>query len=218
MNGAGISGKFFYNVKTLEDLRGQYRKLVMIYHPDKGGKTEDMQALNAEYTRFLAFFESNAPEWREAVNERQETQEEKDEKAVQRERRKKAQDTITWQCTPEQLERMNCGEREAVDIFFEENAGHLRAMALRLLYQYNVLRRGGKGVRGFVELDDLINQAYIDIRTCRVFFEYNGRSISRAIWRSMYYAPVGGAPEDLVYQYKARGQSGRGTHRRTKIA
>lgn len=214
---AGISGKYFYNVATLEELRGQYRKLVMIHHPDKGGKTEEMQELNAEYTRFLAFFESNAPEWREAIKERQETRAEKDEKAVQRERRKKAQDTVAWQCTPEQLERMNCGDREAVDLFFEENAGHLRATALRLLfqYQYKTVRGGGKGL---FEADDLINQAYIDIRTCRVFFEYNKKSISRAIWRSMYYAPVGGAPEDLVYQYKARGQAGRGTHRRTKIA
>ncbi len=218
MNGAAISGKFFYNVATLEDLRAQYRKLVMIHHPDKGGKTEDMQALNAEYSRFLSFFESNAPEWSAAVKERRETRAETDEKAVQRERRKQGQETVSWQCTPEQLEKMNYGDREAVDLFFEENAVHLRALARRLLFQYKILRRDGKGGSGLFEMDDLINQAYIDIRTCRVYFEYNKRSISRGIWRSMYYAPVGGAPEDLVYQYKARGQAGRGTHKRTKLA
>ena len=45
MEAARISGRFFYNVETLEELRGQYRKQVMKYHPDHGGRTEDMQEL-----------------------------------------------------------------------------------------------------------------------------------------------------------------------------
>lgn len=45
--------KFFVNVETLEDLRTQYKKLAMKYHPDRGGSTEDMQRINAEYEQLL---------------------------------------------------------------------------------------------------------------------------------------------------------------------
>lgn len=34
---------------TLEELKAQYRKLVFVHHPDKGGSTEAMQAVNQEY-------------------------------------------------------------------------------------------------------------------------------------------------------------------------
>lgn len=45
--------RFFTNVETLEDLRTQYKKLAMKYHPDRGGSTEDMQQINAEYEQLL---------------------------------------------------------------------------------------------------------------------------------------------------------------------
>lgn len=35
--------------KTLEELKKQYRTLAMKHHPDCGGSTTDMQAINAEY-------------------------------------------------------------------------------------------------------------------------------------------------------------------------
>jgi len=35
--------------ETLEELKGMYRKLAMIHHPDRGGDTETMKAINAEY-------------------------------------------------------------------------------------------------------------------------------------------------------------------------
>lgn len=41
--------KWFNNPETLEDLKKQYKKLVFKHHPDKGGKTADMQEINAEY-------------------------------------------------------------------------------------------------------------------------------------------------------------------------
>lgn len=41
--------KWFNNPQTLEELKKQYKKLVFKHHPDKGGKTEDMQEINAEY-------------------------------------------------------------------------------------------------------------------------------------------------------------------------
>ena len=42
---------FFENVKTLDELRKEYRRLAMIYHPDKGGDTALMQVLNNQYER-----------------------------------------------------------------------------------------------------------------------------------------------------------------------
>lgn len=41
--------KYFINVKTLDELKKEYRRLAMIHHPDRGGDTATMQAINAEY-------------------------------------------------------------------------------------------------------------------------------------------------------------------------
>lgn len=35
--------QYFENVKTLDELKKQYRRLAMKYHPDMGGSTEAMQ-------------------------------------------------------------------------------------------------------------------------------------------------------------------------------
>jgi len=35
--------------ETLEELKSAYRKLAMTHHPDRGGNTETMKAVNAEY-------------------------------------------------------------------------------------------------------------------------------------------------------------------------
>lgn len=42
------SSKFF-TATNLDELKQEYRKLVFIHHPDRGGSTEEMQKLNAEY-------------------------------------------------------------------------------------------------------------------------------------------------------------------------
>lgn len=43
--------KNFFNPRpaTLEDLKTAYHKLIMQYHPDRGGSEEDAKQLNAEY-------------------------------------------------------------------------------------------------------------------------------------------------------------------------
>jgi len=42
--------KFFTPTpETLEELKAMYRKLAMQHHPDRGGDTETMKAVNAEY-------------------------------------------------------------------------------------------------------------------------------------------------------------------------
>ena len=46
--------KWFNNPQTLEELKKEYKKLVFKHHPDKGGKTSDMQEINAEYDKLFA--------------------------------------------------------------------------------------------------------------------------------------------------------------------
>ncbi len=40
---------YFTDVKEKKDLKSKYRRLSLINHPDKGGKLDKMQAINAEY-------------------------------------------------------------------------------------------------------------------------------------------------------------------------
>lgn len=42
--------KFFEQCRTLDELKKAYRAAAMQYHPDRGGSTEIMQAINAEYS------------------------------------------------------------------------------------------------------------------------------------------------------------------------
>lgn len=39
----------FQNFQTADDIKSEYRRLAKRLHPDHGGSTESMQALNAEY-------------------------------------------------------------------------------------------------------------------------------------------------------------------------
>lgn len=50
--------KWFTNVKTIEELRKRYRKLLREYHPDNGGCVADMQEINAEYDALFAILRS----------------------------------------------------------------------------------------------------------------------------------------------------------------
>jgi curved DNA-binding protein CbpA len=61
--------KFFENVRTLDELRKEYRRLAMIYHPDKGGDTLTMQILNAQYERLSKTLINNNAEFSESRKE-----------------------------------------------------------------------------------------------------------------------------------------------------
>lgn len=41
--------KYFKNVKSIEDLKSQFRKLAIAHHPDRGGDVEVMKMINIEY-------------------------------------------------------------------------------------------------------------------------------------------------------------------------
>ena len=43
--------KYFENCKSIEELKKEYRRLVVQNHPDNGGSLEVMKAINAEYEK-----------------------------------------------------------------------------------------------------------------------------------------------------------------------
>lgn len=45
--------KYFTNCRSLEDLKADYRRLVKLHHPDLGGDTETMKAINDEHDQFF---------------------------------------------------------------------------------------------------------------------------------------------------------------------
>ncbi len=61
--------KFFEHVKTLDELRKEYRRLAFIYHPDKGGDTHLMQVLNDQYERLSEKLIKGNPEFTEGRKE-----------------------------------------------------------------------------------------------------------------------------------------------------
>ena len=63
--------KYFSNVRTLDELKAEYRRLVMIHHPDRGGDLRTMQEINAEHDRI---FEELKARHNEAHPDRQTTE------------------------------------------------------------------------------------------------------------------------------------------------
>jgi len=57
--------KWFQSIKNLDDLRKEYRRLAILHHPDKGGRVQDMQEINAEYDILSKKLISSNPEFSE---------------------------------------------------------------------------------------------------------------------------------------------------------
>lgn len=54
--------KYFSDIKTLEELRKEYKRLVKIYHPDNGGSEEEIKAINAEYEILFEILKNGSSE------------------------------------------------------------------------------------------------------------------------------------------------------------
>lgn len=50
---------YFEDVRTLEELRKEYRRLVKENHPDNGGSEETIKTINIEYERLFKVLEMN---------------------------------------------------------------------------------------------------------------------------------------------------------------
>lgn len=48
--------KYFTTCTTLDELKKEFRRLAMLHHPDHGGDTETMKAINAEYDAVFPAF------------------------------------------------------------------------------------------------------------------------------------------------------------------
>ena len=64
--------KYFSNINTLEELKKQYKKLAMKYHPDRpNGSEEIMKKINSEYEKMFAMLKDK--EEKEAKKEGKQT-------------------------------------------------------------------------------------------------------------------------------------------------
>lgn len=63
--------KYFAGINTLDELKAAYRRLVLKYHPDRGGDLETMKAINAEHDRLFEELKkshnSNADEYHQTT-------------------------------------------------------------------------------------------------------------------------------------------------------
>lgn len=57
--------KYFRNVKTLEELRKEYKKLLKQYHPDNGGSEEATKEINLEYEKLFEMLKNNTSNQKE---------------------------------------------------------------------------------------------------------------------------------------------------------
>lgn len=51
--------KYFKNIKTLEELRKEYKRLVKENHPDNGGSVEAIKTINVEYEQLFKVLKNN---------------------------------------------------------------------------------------------------------------------------------------------------------------
>lgn len=68
--------KFFTNCKSLEELKAEYRRLVKIHHPDRGGDLETMKQVNNEYAAAFERLKAQHNETHDADHQTTETPEE----------------------------------------------------------------------------------------------------------------------------------------------
>ena len=53
--------KYFKSIKSYDDLKNQYKKLLKANHPDNGGDLEAMKEINVEYDALFAVWKNKKP-------------------------------------------------------------------------------------------------------------------------------------------------------------
>lgn len=109
-----------------------------------------------------------------------------------------------FKITAEQCNAINAGEREAIDKFFKDNDKRLKRLAAKYLRNMGLSLYWDKKFNCYnptvVEIDDCINQLYLDMRRGFLVFALVPRAIARVICHSFRYAGVGGfGDEDGAY-------------------
>ena len=104
-------------------------------------------------------------------------------------------EVLTWKVTPEQIARINDGDRAALDAFFlnEDNYCRIRAGAWQFM-------RNNAYLKSVISYEDLINQFYVELLTGMVKLRPWDRAIGRAEFTAFRYAAVGGL-DDLYIPY-----------------
>lgn len=68
--------KWFKEIKTLEELRALYKKLVIQHHPDNGGSEENIKEINSEYDLLFKKLKSgyeNSENYKNATDRQKQT-------------------------------------------------------------------------------------------------------------------------------------------------
>lgn len=105
-----------------------------------------------------------------------------------------------WEVSARQCELITLGDRSAVDKFFEDNLKRLKICACAFLQSKQTY---GESAYAFLEIDDLINQVYVDMR--QGFLVMDMQNISALLYFSFKFAGVGGFGDELgAYEYKQK--------------
>lgn len=104
---------------------------------------------------------------------------------------------LTWNVTPEQIAKINDGNREALDLFYLDSANYRRIK----FCAYSYLRHNPY-VKAVVSYEDLIQQVYHDLRIGLLKLRPYDGAICGAIFHSFRFAAVGGMDE--IYIKKER--------------
>lgn len=126
---------------------------------------------------------------REAIEQKK--QEER-EKAVRNIEETPAGEKLTWNTTAEEIAQINAGEREALDKFYFNNLRRIMSSAM-------IYIRNNWYVKAVANYEDLMQQVYCDLRLGLIRLRPFDRAISKAIFHSFRYAPVGGLDEEYCF-------------------
>lgn len=98
-----------------------------------------------------------------------------------------------WQTSAEEIERINAGDREAVNAFYRDNFRYLRNLAWSFYHRHT-----REAVRVIVSPEDMLQQVYIDLAGGLLKLYSSDKLIGRALCHSFRYAAVGGIDEIYI--------------------